>query len=112
MVVVQRVGEEQWLLLDSHLIAEAGVYQHHGVSHAGLFSTLDELQLRALHHDGIPEDGQRRRTQSLQQLEQLVFCVHPSPDWIVSQTEDSCNLQRTNEEKIQSTNIYIIHDLW
>lgn len=56
--VVQRMGGEQWLLLDGDLIAEARVDQHCGVSHSGLFRTLDELQLRSLHHYGIPKDWQ------------------------------------------------------
>lgn len=56
VVVVQRVGGEQRLLLDSDLIEEAGVDQHHGVRHVGLFGTLGELQLWAIHYDGVPEN--------------------------------------------------------
>lgn len=58
MLVVERVGGEQRLLLDRDLIGEARVDDHCSVSHGGAFGALDELQLGALHHDGVPKDGQ------------------------------------------------------
>lgn len=58
MLVVERVGGEQRLLLDRDLVVEARVDDHDSVSHGGAFGALDELQLWALHHYGVPKDGQ------------------------------------------------------
>lgn len=58
MLLVERVGGEQRLLLDRDLIAEARVDDHYSVRHGGAFGALDELQLWALHHDGVPKEGQ------------------------------------------------------
>lgn len=58
MLVVQRVGGEQRLLLDSDLVVEAWVDHHDRVGHGGAFGALDELQLRPLDHYGVPKDGQ------------------------------------------------------
>lgn len=60
MLVVERVGGEQRLLLDSDLVVEAWVDHHDSVSHGGAFGTLDELQLWALHHYGVPKERQGR----------------------------------------------------
>lgn len=99
VAVVERVGGEQRLLLDGDLIAEAGVDQHHGVRHVGLFRALDELQLRALHHDGVPQDGQYRRAQRVQEFHELVLDVGAAPGRAVRQTEDLRDLQRATRAK-------------
>jgi len=91
------VGGQQRLLLDGDLVAEARVDQHDGVAQAGLFGALDELQLRALHHDGIPQDGHCRGAQRLEQSHKLVFYVRTTDRRVFSQTEDLCDLQRATE---------------
>lgn len=84
VLVVQRVGGQQRLLLHTDLVGEARVDGHDGVRHGGVFGALDELQLGALHHDGVPQDGQDRGAERLQQLHQLAVPVPTAPSRALS----------------------------
>lgn len=84
VLVVQRVGGQQRLLLHADLVGEARVDGHDGVRHGGAFGALDELQLGALHHDGVPQDGQDCGAEGLQQLHQLAVPVPTAPSRALS----------------------------
>ena len=99
VLVVQRVAGEQRLLLDRDPEAEVWLDQHRRVRHPGLLGALDDLQPRALHQDGIPEDGQHRRPQLLQELIQRAARVHVAPGLALRQAEDLCDLRRKKQRK-------------
>ena len=66
LLVIQRVAAQQGLLLNGDLVAKVRLDHHRRVRHPGLLGALDDLEPRALHQDGVPEDGEHRVAQLLQ----------------------------------------------